>query len=214
MCLVFARRSLGVCQHFGPTDLYRVVFSVAFMNKWLYNRFRHMDRNPLESVQNDLRAALAAREELDRKITALQESIKILEPVYGDQPSLAGLIQFGGADDLDNLGITAAVERVLMRSPGKYMPPTAVRNGLVEGGFELTGGNPLASIHQVLRRIIARENSPYMAQDVQGTTMYMYDPKKDQAVSSPVAFLKRKHGPYRKSFSTQLGEHFEDQKGK
>lgn len=143
---------------------------------------------PLESVQNELREALTLRDELEHKIAALRESVKILEPIYGNQPSVPASDQWG-TSDVRNLGITAAVERVLMLSPGKWIPPTAVRDTLVNYGFRLAGDNPLASIHQVLKRLIARENSPYISEEIQGSTMYMYDPARDKGRPRAVGLM-------------------------
>jgi hypothetical protein len=139
--------------------------------------------NPLESVQIELSKALALRAELDQRrqendlaITALQETIKLLEPVYGNRPSTASLKTLAGAtaDDFSNLGITAAIERALMMFADQWVAPTAVRDVLVHGGHKLAGDNPLASIHQILKRLVARKDSPFVSLDVNGQTLYKY----------------------------------------
>jgi hypothetical protein len=136
---------------------------------------------PLESVQDELVAALGQRAEIDKKIEALKQSAKMLEPIYGRRPrkvGVADLMRVGRvhAEDIKNLGITAAVERILINNAGAWLPPTSVRNGLKEAGFELVGDNPLASIHQVLKRLVVRgENSPFVSREFQGQKLYKYD---------------------------------------
>jgi hypothetical protein len=41
------------------------------------------------------------------------------------------------------------------------------------------GDNPMASIHQILKRLIARQRSPFVSVEYQGQTLYKYDPKLD-----------------------------------
>jgi hypothetical protein len=65
-----------------------------------------------------------------------------------------------------------------MLNQSNWLPPTSIRNALKEAGFELTGDNPLASIHQVLKRLVARENSPVVSQEHQGQTLYKFDPNR------------------------------------
>jgi len=126
----------------------------------------------------ELERALQQRAEIDKKIKALQESMRLLGPIYGQTPSYGSLQELASLSDIKDLGITAAIERVLMCVPNQWMPPTSVRNALVEAGFELAGDNPLASIHQVLKRLVAR-NGPYVSEEIDGQTMYKFDPASD-----------------------------------
>jgi hypothetical protein len=131
--------------------------------------------NPLESLQTDLGIALAEKEKLERRIAAIEQSIKLLEPVYQKELTRGGLYELAELGDIKNLGLTAAIERVLMSAKGHWMPPTSVRNGLKEAGFGLTGDNPLAAIHQTLRRLAERQNSPVVSAEIQGQRMYRFD---------------------------------------
>jgi hypothetical protein len=133
--------------------------------------------NPLESVQAELAIALREQGEIATKVKSLQEAARLLEPIYG-RKSTAGLMGgLAALADISDLGLTAAIERILMRNADNWLPPTSVRNGLVEAGFELVGDNPLASIHQVLRRLVARETC-FVSEEIQGQTMYKYDSSK------------------------------------
>jgi hypothetical protein len=137
--------------------------------------------NPLEAARTDRVALLQQREALDQKIKALDDAIKILETVYrpvGDDPLATLTNGFTGAD-IPDLGLTSAVERVLMELPGLPFPPTRVRDTLVSRRFKLSGDNPMASIHQVLKRLVARIDGPFVAEEVNGQTVYKYDQARD-----------------------------------
>ena len=132
--------------------------------------------NALEHVEAELAAARQKRADLDRTIKALEQSANLLKPIYGTRTKAdRSFVNVGEA--IKEVGITRAVEQILRSCAGRPLPPTSVRNGLLEAGFELTGENPLASIHQVLKRLVAREKSPYEAVEFQGQTMYKYTPQ-------------------------------------
>lgn len=137
-----------------------------------------LDMNPLESATTELRMLLEKKAEIDRKIDAVQQSIKLLEPVYGRSFSTANVAAFAEdlASDVRNLGITEAVERVLMGRPNKRLSPIMVRDLLVERGFKPIGENQMASIHTVLKRLAARSGPIVKEQDRGGVWTYRYDP--------------------------------------
>jgi len=151
--------------------------------------------NPLENVRAELAAELEKRAESDRRIEALRQSEKLLEPIYEAREN-ADPRFFGLSEAIKEVGLTRAIEQVLMSCPGKPLPPTSVRNGLRDAGFELTGDNPLSSIHQVLKRLVARENSAFKAVEFQGQTMYKYAPTSAQLLSDQL--LAAPQGPPRK----------------
>jgi hypothetical protein len=136
--------------------------------------------NPLESAQEELAKLLHERAALDKKIDAVKKAIHIFGPVYARRPrsgkneTLARVVE-----DIENLGITGAIERVLMEHPDVPMGPKNVRNELHEINFKLTGSNPMAAIHQVLKRLAAR-GGPIVAEKIPGMkyTKYRYDPSR------------------------------------
>ena len=131
--------------------------------------------NPLESSQAELEQLLKQRAELDRKIDVVRQAIKIFEPVYAEFPTLGvGNSLVWALDEMGHLGITAAIERVLMTHPNSPLPPTVIRDLLVEAKFNLVGDNPLASIHQVLKRLVSRKG-PFVVEELDGQTVYKYD---------------------------------------
>ncbi len=109
----------------------------------------------------------------DAKIAAVEQTIKMLEPVYSPtMPPPTPLLD-------ESVGITEAIETALRKYPGKLLAPTAVRDALIEMKFKITGENPMASVHQVLKRLIARSNTPYVSESVDGQTVYKFDPAKE-----------------------------------
>src|SRR5207249_3922350 len=109
--------------------------------------------NPLQSTRAELEKLLRERAKLDRKIDAVRQAIKAFEPVYGDLPPI-NMRQL--RKEIRDMGMTAAIEQLLKAHYGTPLTPTTVRDLLVESGFKLVGDNPLASIHQVLKRLVAR----------------------------------------------------------
>lgn len=113
--------------------------------------------------------------EIQRKKEVLRQTIKLLEPLYGRDAELeASGISLAEALAQDELGITDAVEHVLMARAGQILSPTKVRDLLTEGGYVIRGDNPMATIHTVLKRLAAKGNGPIDAiEDQAGKTGYM-----------------------------------------
>lgn len=127
--------------------------------------------NPLESVQAELAAATLERAKLDNKIEILKRTVTLLEPIYGSKVVSLGEMM----NQLADLGMTAAVEKVLTDSPGIEFAPTEVRDKLIEGGFKIVGDNPMASVHQVLRRLAAKPENHIRSRERPGQSMaYVY----------------------------------------
>src|SRR5271154_1768694 len=96
-------------------------------------------KREIQELKRQRDAVLAA---FDTRIAAVEQTIKILEPVYSDVPGVSLPV-------LDeSVGITQAIEIVLRKFPGMPLPPTSVRNALFEMGFKVVGDNPMASVHQ------------------------------------------------------------------
>src|ERR1700733_4272375 len=100
--------------------------------------------NPLEKV----RAEIA---DLTRKIGVLKQTEKLLASVYDDTDGSERVIPEAEIN-LSEVGMTKAVEAVLATSPGVPFVPTAVRDALLARKFQLSGDNPMAPIHQTLKR--------------------------------------------------------------
>ena len=130
--------------------------------------------NPLDSARAELEKLLDQRSEIDRKLDAVQDAIKLLEPLYGRDTELkAPGITLAEALAQDDLGITAAVEQALTSNAYQSFYPTQVRDLLRENGFDLKGDNPMATIHTILKRLAAKPDSNIVGvDDGAGKTMY------------------------------------------
>jgi hypothetical protein len=141
-------------------------------------------KREIEELKRQRDAVLAA---FDTRIAAVEQTVKILEPVYSAVPGIAVPV-------LDeSVGITQAIEIVLRKCPGRFLPPTAVRNALSEMGFKVVGDNPMASVHQVLKRLVARAASPYVKDQVDGESQYNFDPSRE--VAKARFFVPQTSGP-------------------
>jgi hypothetical protein len=160
--------------------------------------------NPLESAQSELVILLKKREEvnreLDRKIEAVQQSIRILLPVYG-QPERDHSFE-GALNQIFNpeeVGITEAIEWILITHPDEDHAPTAVRDLLLKANFKVTGDNPMASIHQILRRLVNR-GGPIQAVDTGDGTLYRYN----SSIPPKPGPLSRRYGTLEKMREMQM----------
>jgi hypothetical protein len=122
--------------------------------------------NPLESVRAEI-AALAA------KLDVLRQTEKLLETVYAASAPVFNIDIEMAEDNLSDMGITRAIDEVLSSSPNTPFAPTAVRDALVARKFQLVGENPMASVHQILKRLAKKQDSPVTAREVNGQTVYI-----------------------------------------
>jgi hypothetical protein len=110
--------------------------------------------NPLENAKAELSQLLESRAQIEQRIDAMQQTIKLLEPVYGRELyGVRGLNQLGltGNDG----GLTDRIRAVLSRTSPFGITPVAVRDAVIQGGFELgERSNFIAEIHNVLKRLV------------------------------------------------------------
>lgn len=117
---------------------------------------------------NPLENALAEREILLRKLQAIDASIELLRPVYGDTLPEAEI-------DVSR-GLTHAVRGIMQHSSGKLWSPTEMRDRLLRNGYDFgLQANPLASIHTVLKRIAASGDWGYSAVEGDNGNLYKFD---------------------------------------
>src|SRR5438309_807454 len=98
--------------------------------------------NPLQSAKNELEELLKQRTEIDRRISAIQQTVKILEPVYGTDPRTAyGTLRSLASLAVDtDAGLTYRIREVLRTTPpGANTTPTGIRNLLIHTGFDAEG---------------------------------------------------------------------------
>jgi hypothetical protein len=108
----------------------------------------------LQQAKAELEALEQTRLLLEQKIEAVEETIKLLEPIYSrdDQNVTPGSC----LQDLSDLGLTDAIFDVLRSHANELMLPTKVRDALLSAGYVLDQHNPMAAIHTVLKRIRKR----------------------------------------------------------
>ncbi len=106
--------------------------------------------NMLEAARSDLEAAMEQREEIEKKISGLKQTIIALTRLTGsNKATLYGL----GAHFFEDLGITDQCREVI-RTAGKPMTPVEVRDQLVRMGLNPDKyTNIMASVHRILKRL-------------------------------------------------------------
>lgn len=84
-------------------------------------------------------------------MVAIDETIKLLEPVYGEN-WLDNVPEW--ALDASELGLTDSTRMVLQSKPDQPLSPTEVRDLLITGNYDFgEQQNPMAAVHTVLKRI-------------------------------------------------------------
>ena len=112
--------------------------------------------NPLLSARSELEELLRQKSEIEKRIAAIEQTIKILEPVYAND---FGRGLWGSVDAIldADAGLTDRIRDILRRAAPSYLSPTAVRDVLTNSGFDASGrSNFLAEVHNVLKRLTAR----------------------------------------------------------
>jgi hypothetical protein len=100
----------------------------------------------LKTAQDRLEALYHQKSAIETEISALEEGIKGFAPLV-NQPAL-----WRGPD----VGITDAVSNILKAEPNKLFSAIDVRDELVKRGAGLSQKNPLATIYQVLARLVEK----------------------------------------------------------
>jgi len=85
------------------------------------------------------------RSDFDREAASIKDTLADLLPLCGEVANLG---------DLSGLGFTNAIRGVMTLRAGEWMSASAIKEALVQGGFELsTYTNPMASIYKILSRL-------------------------------------------------------------
>jgi hypothetical protein len=145
--------------------------------------------NPLDSARTELQALLVQKSLIDKKIAAIQQTIKILEPTYGQDPlSTLGMNLLLTAT-ANELGLTFAIRKVLESRPNTELSPVSVRDHAIIAGYSFEGrSNPMAEIHQILKRLV--DSDPrFVAVPIGDVTCYKFDP------NIPAPTLNRRRRP-------------------
>jgi hypothetical protein len=119
--------------------------------------------NPLESVELRLKALIALREVIDREVKGLEDAKGILKPFY-EVPEISSIPSIEEFVEAGKPGITDAVRAALRTNANRKLTATQVRDVMVSQGFDLGKDkykNAMATIHEVLRRLIdAKQVTP------------------------------------------------------
>jgi hypothetical protein len=100
----------------------------------------------LKQAQDRLEALYQYKVAIESEISRLEAGIKGFAPLV-NQPTL-----WYGPD----VGITDAVSAVLQSQPSRTFTATEIRDELLTRGVSLEQQNPMATIHQVLARLVER----------------------------------------------------------
>jgi hypothetical protein len=148
------------------------------------------ETNPLENARYELARLVQAKSEIEQRIAAIQQTIQILEPVYGAESNFGVRGLNALAMTRSDGGLTDRIRAVLLRSSPFGITPLAVRDVVIQGGFELgERSNFLAEIHNVLKRLVAQGEAEEITTEESGK---MYRPRrasgnlKDLANTKPV----------------------------
>src|SRR5579871_3326813 len=96
--------------------------------------------NPLQAARAELLELKETRAKIDARIAAVEQTIKILEPVYGGEPeSFSAFSQIHALGLDDSSGLTDRIRQILLVSRPGVPTPTAIRDLLIQTGFKAEG---------------------------------------------------------------------------
>jgi hypothetical protein len=117
--------------------------------------------NPLQSAKTERENLLKQRSEIDKRLEAVEQTIRILEPLYSD-----GRYVIHTPPTIDEFmrrahdsGLTEQIRALLWATFPGPATPVAIRDLLVNGGLVKNLGersNFLAEIHTVLKRLVVQ----------------------------------------------------------
>jgi hypothetical protein len=108
-----------------------------------------------ETAKLDLLKQLQKREQIDKQIRKLRQTLKALGELCGAAPEeIDKLLLIEGFTIDSTMGFTDAIRR-LFRIHQKTLSPVEIRDDLLKIGIGKDQVNLLSSIHTVLRRMVA-----------------------------------------------------------
>lgn len=130
-----------------------------------------MDTKPYKQQvatgMEQIRNLQAERKGIDEKICKFRDLIRANANLLPDEEKEATLAALD--EILEPMGLTAATRRVLRSAGQAGLTPREVRDKVADIGFDLrTQSNPLASIHTVLKRLVASEEARIAIRDING----------------------------------------------
>jgi hypothetical protein len=114
---------------------------------------RQTYKQAYETAKLDLLQHLKKRDQLDREIHKLRQTLRALGELCGADPEEIGKLLLAEGFVIDSpLGFTAAIRR-LFRIHKTALSPLEIRGDLLKIGIGRNQVNLLSSIHTVLRRM-------------------------------------------------------------
>ena len=148
-----------------------VQFSVDLHLSIVYNNSSGEIVNPLQNAKAERALLLKQKTEIERKLKAVDASIEIYEPVYGEDPEMPLL-----PESVIPKGLTDTVRALMQHNQGKLWSPTDMRDALVRFGHDFGDQvNPMASIHTVLKRITSGNDYGFSAVHGETGKLYKFD---------------------------------------
>ena len=141
--------------HFCTFDVVLVLFMV-------YNHSMEPKDHPvIKAAEDELESLLTVHSDLkqqtaenSKKISAVMRTIDDLRHVYGLPPKKTLAEQLGESYESQTLGLTDQIREVLGSRHPNWLPPMVVKAYLERRGFPIGDYvNPMAVVHQVLRRL-------------------------------------------------------------
>jgi hypothetical protein len=100
----------------------------------------------LKSLHQQLIDIEKRKAEIESKISAVSRTVETLNEVYGSSEDAEESAQ----------GITDQIKYVFATRYPNWLTPVVVRKYAEMFGFQIKGDNPMAAVHQVIRRLVER----------------------------------------------------------
>jgi hypothetical protein len=109
----------------------------------------------LDAARAEIQEVLAQRTQLDERLNQLKKIVDAISALLEPAPETPGYGEI--LNEWTDMGISNAIRQILSESSGP-MSPVGIRDELIKRGFSLTEyANPLAVIHNTLKRLLMQE---------------------------------------------------------
>ena len=138
----------------------------------------------LKTAEDRLEVLYEQKANIEAEISALEDGIQGFSPLLQRPYNKQWLGQ--------DVGITDAVREVFKAEPNRLFAPTEIKQLLLDRGVDLSQKNPMATIHQILARLVQKGTVKISVYE-NGRNRYQWVPESKPLVPVPEGRTRPRH---------------------